>query len=66
MHILKKIIHNGPILMKLYQPVLGGPVFFETQYRYSIMAAHTMEPDKLGKVRPTTHLQFAAATNRFY
>jgi len=33
--------------------------------RYSIMGAHTMEPKELGKVRPTTLLQFARATKRF-
>jgi len=27
MHSLKKIIHNGPILMKSYQPVLGVRFF---------------------------------------
>jgi len=29
--------------------------------RYSIMGAHTMEPEKLGKVRPITRLRFARA-----
>jgi len=33
--------------------------------RYSIMAAHTIEPEKLGKVRPTTLLRFVRATKRF-
>ena len=33
--------------------------------RYSIMGAHTTEPDELGKVTPTTLLQFARATKRF-
>ena len=33
--------------------------------RYSIMGAHTMEPEKLGKVRPTTLLQFVRATKVF-
>ena len=28
----EKNIYNGPILMKLYQPVLGVQFFFETQY----------------------------------
>ena len=32
--------------------------------RYSIMA-HTMEPEELGKVRPTTFLRFMRATKRF-
>ena len=33
--------------------------------RYSIMRAHTMEPEELGKVRPTTLLWFARTTKRF-
>ena len=33
--------------------------------RYIIMAAHTMEPEELGKLRPSTLLQFARATKRF-
>ena len=33
--------------------------------RYSIIGAHTMEPEKLGKVRPTTLLWFVRATKRF-
>ena len=32
MHPLKKIIHNGPILMKLYKPVLGVRFFRNTVY----------------------------------
>ena len=33
--------------------------------RYSITGAYTMEPEELGKVRPTTLLQFMRATKRF-
>ena len=33
--------------------------------RYSILGVHTMEPEKLGKVRPTTLLWFERATKRF-
>ena len=33
--------------------------------RYSIMGAHAMEPGELGKVRPTTLLQFLRATKSF-
>ena len=33
--------------------------------RYSITVAYTMEPEELGKVRPTTLLQFMRATKRF-
>jgi len=33
--------------------------------RYSIMGAHTMEPEKLSKVRPNTLLRFARATKSF-
>jgi len=33
--------------------------------RYSIMGAHTMEPEELGKVRPSTLLGFTRATKRF-
>jgi len=29
------------------------------------MAAHTVEPEELGKVRPTTLLRFARPTKRF-
>jgi len=32
---------------------------------YSILEAHAMEPDDLGKVRPTTLHRFARATRRF-
>jgi len=33
--------------------------------RYSIIRAHTMAPEELGKVRPTSLLWFARVTKRF-
>jgi len=33
--------------------------------RYSIMGAHIMEPEELGKVRPITLFWFTTATKRF-